>query len=111
MSPAIGPVSVLPGPGQEPVFGFDGNGPAPATRELLDAEVRRLLEEAGTEAEQTLSEHRSNLDALVEALLNAETLDAEEAYRAAGIPRRGGAEIRLDESAPATAHAAPVDSG
>jgi len=111
MSPAIGPMSVLPGPGQEAVFGFDGNGPAPATRELLDAEVRRLLDEAATAAEQTLSQHRSNLDALVEALLRVETLDADEAYRAAGIPRRQGeGEIRLDEPEPATAPSTPVDA-
>jgi cell division protease FtsH len=87
MSPAVGPVSVLPGPGQETPFGFDGNGPSPATRELLDAEVRRLLDEAAKHAEQVLSEHRVNLDTLVEALLESETLDADDAYRAAGIPR------------------------
>jgi cell division protease FtsH len=34
-----------------------------------------------------LSEHRVNLDTLVEALLESETLDADDAYRAAGIPR------------------------
>jgi cell division protease FtsH len=87
MSPAIGPVSVLPGPGQEVPFGFDPNGPAPATQELLDAEVRRLLDEAAKHAEQVLSEHRANLDSLVEALLEAETLDADAAYRAAGLAR------------------------
>ena len=87
MSPAVGPVSVLPGPGQESMFGFDGNGPSPATRELVDREVRRLLEEAAQRAEKVLTEHRPKLDALVEALLRCETLDAEEAYRAAGIPR------------------------
>ena len=112
MSPALGPMSVLPGPGQEPVFGFDGNGPSPATRELLDTEVRRLLDEAATDAEKTLSVHRSNLDALVEALLKAETLDAEEAYRAAGIARPDGSgEIRLDERGAPTPHAAPVEAG
>jgi cell division protease FtsH len=87
MSPAIGPVSVLPGPGQELPFGFDANGPSPATQELLDAEVRRLLDEAAKHAEQVLSEHRANLDSLVEALLESETLDADAAYRAAGIDR------------------------
>jgi cell division protease FtsH len=87
MSPAIGPVSVLPGPGQELPFGFDANGPGPATQELLDAEVRRLLDEAAKHAEQVLSEHRAKLDSLVEALLETETLDAEAAYRAAGIAR------------------------
>ena len=87
MSPAIGPVSVLPGPGQEVPFGLDPNGPSPATQELVDGEVRRLLDEAAKHAEQVLSEHRANLDSLVEALLAAETLDADEAYRAAGIAR------------------------
>jgi cell division protease FtsH len=87
MSPAIGPVSVLPGPGQEVPFGLDPNGPSPATQELLDGEVRRLLDEAAKHAEQVLSEHRANLDSLVEALLAAETLDADDAYRAAGITR------------------------
>jgi cell division protease FtsH len=89
MSPAVGPVSVLPGPGQESMFGFDGNGPSPATRELLDREVRRLLDEAAQRAEKVLTEHRPNLDALVEALLRCESLDTEEAYRAAGV-RAGG---------------------
>jgi cell division protease FtsH len=100
MSPALGPVSLLPGPAEQPMFGFDGNQPAPATRELLDAEIRRLLDEGAERARQTLAEHRSNLDNLVEALLAAETLDADEAYRAAGIPRaEPDHEILLDESA------------
>jgi cell division protease FtsH len=89
MSPAIGPVSVLPGPGQELPFGFDANGPAPATQELLDSEVRRLLDEAAKHAEQVLSEHRPNLDSLVAALLETETLDAGAAYAAAGLSRSG----------------------
>src|SRR5205085_3624144 len=90
MSSAVGPVSVLPGPGEQPSFGFDGNGPSPATRELVDAEVRRLLEEGNERARRTLAENRPRLDSLVEALLAAETLDADEAYRAAGIPRERG---------------------
>ena len=87
MSPAVGPVSVLPGPGQQPTFGFDGTEPAPATLELVDAEVRRLLDEGGGHARRTLAEHRDQLDSLVEALLAAETLDADQAYRAAGVSR------------------------
>jgi cell division protease FtsH len=102
MSAAVGPVSVLPGPGQESMFGFDGNAAAPATRELVDAEVRRLLEEAAHQAMQVLSEHRSNLDGLVDALLDCETLDADEAYRAAGVPREATTEIRLDDPVAST---------
>jgi cell division protease FtsH len=87
MSDAIGPVSVLPRPDQEQPLGLDGSGPAPATRELIDREVRRLLEECYAEARETLERHRGNLDRLAGALLERETLDADEAYDAAGIPR------------------------
>ncbi len=99
MSQAVGPVSILPGPGQEPTLGFDGSEPAPATRELVDAEIRRLLDEGDERARRTLREHRAQLDALVEALLAAETLDADDAYRAAGIPLpKRAAEPALDAS-------------
>ena len=47
MSEAIGLVSVLPAPGDESTLfpGVDGNGPSEATRELVDSEVRRIVEE------------------------------------------------------------------
>ena len=47
MSEAIGLVSVLPRPGDGSVMfpGVDGNGPAESTRELVDSEVRRIIEE------------------------------------------------------------------
>ena len=86
MSPAIGPVTMLPSPGQEQ-FVFDGSGPAPATREIVDAEVRRIIEECYTDALETLRTHRPNLDRLAERLLDAETLDEEEAYEAAGLTK------------------------
>ena len=86
MSATLGPVSLLPGPSHQPTFGFDAEEPAPATRELLDAEVRRLMDEGDERARRLFAEHRARLDNLVEALLAAETLDAAEAYKAAGIP-------------------------
>jgi cell division protease FtsH len=87
MSEAIGPVSVLPRPDPEQPLALDGNAPAPATRELIDREVRRLLEECYAQAREVLERHRDNLDRLARTLLERETLDAEEAYDAAGIPR------------------------
>ena len=57
MSPAIGPVTMLPSPGQEQ-FVFDGNGPSPATREVVDAEVRRIIEECYADAVEILRAHR-----------------------------------------------------
>jgi cell division protease FtsH len=87
MSPAVGPVAVLPDPRTEQPVTFEGNGPAPATRELVDREVRRMLEECYAEARDTLDLHRDRLDRLARALLEAETLDADQAYAAAGVPR------------------------
>jgi cell division protease FtsH len=85
MSPAIGPIAVLP---------TDGNGPllpgvsetSEETQRLIDGEVRRIVESAHQEATASLSSHRSNLDALVGQLLSHETLDQHEAYSAAGLP-------------------------
>jgi len=83
MSPAIGPVSVLPSPGQESPAGADGV--APATRELVDTETRRIIEECYEQALATLRGNRDRLDRLAGTLLDRETLEEDEAYAAAGI--------------------------
>jgi cell division protease FtsH len=85
MSPAIGPVSVLPPPEQEPTFAGDGVGPA--MKELVDAEIRRIIDECYAEAVDTLRSNRTRLDRLAAALLERETLDEDEAYAAAGVSR------------------------
>jgi cell division protease FtsH len=87
MSDAIGPMTVLPPPGQEPPFGLDGV--APATRELVDREVRRIVDECHAEAVAVLNRHRHQLDMLARTLLARETLDEDDAYAAAGVPRDG----------------------
>jgi cell division protease FtsH len=85
---------------------------APATRELIDAEVRRLIEQCYDEAVATLRNNRQRLDRLAHALLDRETLGEDEAYEAAGVPRTtvplaGGpeelpvADPPVDEPAPA----------
>src|SRR5581483_4113554 len=78
MSDAVGPVTVLPPPGSESPLGLDGV--APATKELVDREVRRIVEECYGEAVSTLTGHRPQLDALAHRLLDRETLDEDEAY-------------------------------
>ncbi|SNY54237.1 ATP-dependent zinc metalloprotease FtsH [Paractinoplanes atraurantiacus] len=85
MSDAIGPVTVLPPPGQESPFGSDNI--APATRELIDAEVRKIVEECHAEALSVLRAHRDQLDRLAHRLLDTETLDEADAYAAAGVDR------------------------
>jgi cell division protease FtsH len=85
MSEAVGPVSVLPSPGQEQTL-FDANAPSSTTRDLVDSEVRRLVEDCYREALATLRSYRSNLDLLATRLQAAETLDEDEAYDAAQLP-------------------------
>jgi cell division protease FtsH len=85
MSSALGPVTVLPPPGQESPLGIDGV--APATKELVDREVRRIVDECYDEAVTTLVANRSRLDRLAHTLLRTETLNEDDAYAAAGIDR------------------------
>ena len=88
MSDRIGPITVLPAEGQEqPLAGLDGSGPSQATRELVDAEARRIVDECYTEAVSVLRSHRDQLERLAHALLDRESLDSDEAYQAAGVPR------------------------
>ena len=49
-----------------------------ATQQTIDAEVRRLVQEAYDEAMRILSEKRSQLDTLANALLEFETLSGDE---------------------------------
>jgi cell division protease FtsH len=83
MSSAIGPVSVLPPEGQESPLGLDNV--APATKELVDTEVRRIIDECYEQALSTLRGNREHLDGLAHTLLERETLDEAEAYAAAGV--------------------------
>jgi cell division protease FtsH len=96
MSEAIGPVSVLPREEDSPYIP-GANSAADATRELVDAEVRRIIDESYDIAVSTLRENRSHLESLAHALLEHETLDEADAYRAAGIepPARDGGQPKL----------------
>jgi cell division protease FtsH len=54
----------------------------------VDREVRRIVDECYRAAFERLSEQRERLERLARALLERETLDEEDAYRAAGFDRR-----------------------
>jgi len=85
MSPAIGPIAVLPADGQSPLLPGVSET-SQHTQELIDDEVRRIVDTAHRETSETLTGHRANLDSLVGELLTHETLDQIAAYRAAGLP-------------------------
>ena len=55
------------------------------TQRIVDSEVRRIVDGAYAEVIALLRDHRGQLDALAEALVEHETLDEEAAYAAAGI--------------------------
>jgi len=97
MSARLGPVSLAPrdgGPGTADGFAFGGGKPySEATAEAIDAEVRRLLEEAETEAGELLREHRHELDMLATTLLEHETLDEAGIRTATGLLRPAPAEV------------------
>jgi cell division protease FtsH len=86
MSPAIGPVAVLPADGRGPLLPGVLE-PAEQTQELVDKEVRRIVDEAHDEVTTLLTENRDKLDALARALLKKETLEQDEAYAAADVTR------------------------
>jgi cell division protease FtsH len=88
MSDAIGPVAVLSHDGAEQWLPPGVSDTSEATRKLVDEEVRRLVDTAHVEVSEVLSDHREQLENLAKALLVSETLDAVDAYGAAGLPSR-----------------------
>jgi cell division protease FtsH len=92
MSSAIGPIAVIPSEGNGPLLPGAAEA-SESTQQLVDEEVRRIVEELHGEVVTLLTEHRPQLERLTEALLAAETLDEDAAYEAAGVPRPRPSEL------------------
>jgi cell division protease FtsH len=86
MSEAIGPIAVLAQDGASPLLPGVSET-SQETQRLVDEEARALVERAHEQVTRLLEEHRDQLESLARALLKAETLDAPEAYAAAGVRR------------------------
>jgi cell division protease FtsH len=102
MSDEIGFVAVLP---QDADQAYPWTSQASErTRQRVDDEVKRIVDQAHDDAIRLLSEHRDRLDSLAEALVRRETLDQAQAYAAAGLtaPR---------DEVSAAAEVAPAVSG
>jgi cell division protease FtsH len=85
MSDAVGPIAVTDG--RQDGLLLPGTMPASEpTQELVDQEVRRIVDESERDVVNLLEEHREQLDALANALLERETLDQQDAYEVAGVP-------------------------
>jgi cell division protease FtsH len=96
MSDKLGPITWLPSEGQGPLL-LGASETSAQTQWLVDEEVHRLVDEAHDEVTQLLTEHREQLDSLAHALIEAETLDAPDAYAAAGVRMRS-AELQPEPS-------------
>jgi cell division protease FtsH len=89
MSDALGMVQLAPR--QNPYLGgasqYMGDKPfSDETARVIDAEVQRIINECHEEAKRLLTQHRSALDALVQALLSRETLGEREILEVTGLP-------------------------
>jgi cell division protease FtsH len=86
MSQAIGPIAVLPQEQNGPLLPGSQQA-SETTQRIVDEEVRRIVDESYSEVQRLLTEHRSQLDSLTDALLREETLDEDPAYAAAQVIR------------------------
>jgi cell division protease FtsH len=109
MSDKLGMVQLAPR--QTPYLGgaaaFGGDRAfSEETARLIDAEVRRIIQECHEQALRLLRTHRKALDALVQALLTRETLGEQEILEATGLPPAPTLESR-----PLAVAAAGTESG
>jgi cell division protease FtsH len=90
MSDELGMVQLAPrqNPYLGGMAGYGGDKPfSEETARLIDAEVQRIINECHDEARRLLTAHRPALDALVQALLERETLNEDEVLEVTGLPR------------------------
>jgi cell division protease FtsH len=78
------------------------------TARLIDSEVVRIIGECHDEAESLLRQHRRELDALVGALIERESLDEREILEVTGLPPAPTLPEEPLQSQPATRRSAPV---
>jgi cell division protease FtsH len=101
MSDAIGAIAVTDG--RNDGLLLPGASPASATtQQLVDDEVRRIVDGAEEDVTELLERERWRLEALARGLLERETLDQPEAYERAGV------DLPQPDAGEASAHARPA---
>jgi cell division protease FtsH len=76
------------------------------TAQIIDAEVRRIIDEGFREAERILTEKKDDLEALAQGLLEYETLSGEEITELL----KGNPPVREDDDTPSTPRGSAVPS-
>jgi cell division protease FtsH len=85
MSKKVGPISFVTPQDDGLPPAFQHQPYSEATSELIDAEVRRIVEECHREADRLLAAHRDQLEALARALLKEESLDEKQIREVTGL--------------------------
>ena len=85
MSDKLGPISFVAPRNEGLPLAFQQQPYSEATSELIDAEVRRIVEESHVEADRLLADHRDKLERLAHALLKAESLNEKEIRELTGM--------------------------
>jgi len=88
MSEKLGPISFVAPRDEGLPPAFQHQPYSEATSELIDAEVRGIVEECHRDADRLLAEHRDKLEGLAQALLKAESLDEKEIRGVTGLTVR-----------------------
>jgi cell division protease FtsH len=88
MSEKLGPISFVAPRDEGLPPAFRHQPYSDATSEVIDAEVRRIVERSHVEADRLLANHRNELDALAKALLKAESLHENEIRELVGLAGR-----------------------
>jgi cell division protease FtsH len=78
MGEQLGPVNYAPDSMSDPYAMYGGPDYSQKTAEMIDIEVRKLIDSAYTCAADLLEANRDKVDTLAKALLKYETLDAED---------------------------------
>jgi cell division protease FtsH len=87
MSTSVGPLAVIPRDGSAGPLYPGAAEVSQHTQQLIDEEVRRIVEQSHRRVVELLESNRGKLDSLAKALLEHETLDEDDAYSAAGVER------------------------
>jgi cell division protease FtsH len=98
MSDAIGFVTVISAEARGP-FISGAAETSEATQQVVDEQVRKLVDTAHGDVTELITAHRTQLESLAESLLKAETLDAADAYEAAGLISSSATVVHVDGDA------------
>ncbi len=78
MGDELGPIKYSPDTGGEMYYGMGGPEYSQKTAEMIDREIRKLIDQAYTKVTDLIEANRDKMQALTDALLKYETLDVED---------------------------------